>query len=138
MICVAGLWELAWNTPIKEIELWEYPLRDFEVDQLYMTPVTGIVGPVIERGSMEEILQEHRDAGRRIVFVDEAGSIALTKFQHPTDVLYVFGRASLSPWRAYGKPADLSVRIETPQNRGMLWPHQAASILLYDRMLKRK
>src|SRR3989304_5735220 len=39
---VAGLWERGWNTPIKEVELWEFPLRDFAVNEHIMVPVSGI------------------------------------------------------------------------------------------------
>jgi hypothetical protein len=42
MVVVAGMWELGWNTPIKEIDLWRYPLKDFGVDRFYMTPISGI------------------------------------------------------------------------------------------------
>ena len=50
IVRIAGFWELGWNTPIKEIELWEYPLKDFNVDKFYMTPITGIDSPyVIEK-----------------------------------------------------------------------------------------
>ena len=42
MIKIAGLWELGWNTPIKEVEQWEFPLRDYGVDEFIMSPVSGI------------------------------------------------------------------------------------------------
>ena len=42
MIKVAGHWELSWNAPIKEVELWNFPLRDFNVSEWYMWPVSGI------------------------------------------------------------------------------------------------
>lgn len=134
-VVIAGIWELGWNTPIKEIELWEYPLRDFSVDAFYMTPVTGIESQFIhERNTMEEILKENKDL--KVVFVDEKGEAPLKTFKHPKKALYVFGKASLSAMIAYGKKGDLSVKIETIANGGMLWPHQAAAIILYDRLKK--
>jgi tRNA(Leu) C34 or U34 (ribose-2'-O)-methylase TrmL len=136
MVSVAGLWELGWNTPIKEAELWEYPLRDFGVDHLYMAPVSGIrSGYVQEIEELTEIMDQHR-ATAEIVFVDEKGVTPLAEFQHPENVLYVFGKTSLSPLIAYGKPGDKSIRIETNADKGMLWAHQAATIVLYDRMKK--
>lgn len=51
IVKVAGIWELGWNTPIKEIELWEYPLRDFGVDAFYMTPITGIQSQFVQEAS---------------------------------------------------------------------------------------
>lgn len=135
IIKMAGTWELGWNTPIKEIELWEYPLREFAVDKFYMTPVSGISSQFItEKGTFEEIIYENNDL--EIVFVDEKGKTLLNDFTHPKKVLYIFGKASFSPMAAYAKPDDLSVRIETPLDSGMLWPHQAACILLYDRIKK--
>lgn len=137
MIRVAGIWELGWNTPIKEIELWEYPLRDFSVDEFFMCPISGIQsGSVKEVPQLDELIVKHRNLGIPIVFVDERGEQLLQEFKHPEDVLYIFGKASLNPLVAYGQPGDKSVRIETIQNKGLLWPHQAAGILLYDRLVK--
>lgn len=132
---VAGLWELGWNTPIKEIELWEYPLRDFGVDTLYMVPITGIRSRFVqERASLEEILEESH--GCRIVFVDERAERSLAKFDHPPNALYVFGKANFSPLLSYKREGDLAIRIDTIANKGLLWPHQAAAIVLHDRFLK--
>lgn len=132
---VAGFWELGWNTPIKEIELWEYPLRDFGVETLYMTPITGIQSSFVqERASLEEILEENKDL--KIVFCDERAEASLVDFKHPKDALYVFGKANFSPLLGLMRKGDLAVKIDTVENKGMLWPHQAASIILYDRFLK--
>ncbi len=135
MIRVAGIWELGWNTPLKEIELWEFPLRDFGVERFYMTPISGIASnAVTERAAMEEVLSENSDM--TIVFVDERAPVSLTTFVHPENALYVFGKASLSSMVAYGRTQDRAVKIDTVANAGLLWPHQAAAIVLYDRMLK--
>lgn len=132
---LAGIWELGWNTPIKEVDLWEYPLQDFGVSQLYMTPVSGIGNhSVTERATMEAVLAEN--SGLTVVFIDEHATVDLKDFTHPDNALYVFGKASLSAWVAYNRPGDLSVKITTPEAKGLLWPHQAACIVLYDRMLK--
>ena len=133
---VAGLWELGWNTPIKEVELWEFPVRDFGVERFYMTPVSGIRPDIIiqERHSMEEILAENEDL--TVVHIDERGKEPLHSFVHPENALYVFGKVSLSAMVAYGRPGDRSVKISTPLNLGVLWPHQCLSLVLYDRFLK--
>lgn len=137
VVKVAGLWELGWNTPIKEIDLWEFPLRDFGVDKFYMSPVSGIDHSMVEeRHSIEEVLKEAREIGTAVVFVDEKGTASLKDFHHPADVLYVFGKSGLNPLTAYGQKGDLSVVIETKVNGGILWPHQAAAIVLYDRFKK--
>lgn len=137
MVRVAGLWELGWNTPIKEVDLWEFPLRDFEVDKFYMSPVSGIDHSMVEeRHSFEDLLKEARAEGTTLVFVDEMATTPLKDFSHPENVLYVFGKSGLNPLKAYGQKEDLSVVIETKINGGILWPHQAAAIVLYDRMMK--
>lgn len=134
MIKVAGCWELGWNTPLLEYPLWHFPLRDFKVDEWYMTPVSGIAkNGVIELRNMVEVI----DANRHLepVYVDEQGEASLQDFEHPADVLYIFGKAAYSPWREHGKQGR-SVRIETPQRKALLWPHQCACLVLYDRMVK--
>jgi hypothetical protein len=131
---LAGMWEIGWNTPIKEMDLWEMVVRDFEVDKFYMAPVSGISNPyVTERAFMENILEENDDL--TFVFVDEKAKTELRDFLHPENVLYVFGR--VGDGALYLKrDQDLFVRITTPANLALLWPHQIATLLLYDRMLK--
>lgn len=137
MVSVAGLWELGWNTPIKEAELWEYPLRDFGVDHWLMSPISGIDNLFVqEYRDLAAVIQDHRARGIPVVFVDEKGASPLREFVHPTDALYVLGKTSLSPLIAYGRSDDLSVRIETPLAGGLLWAHQAATLVLYDRQVK--
>lgn len=136
MIYVAGFWELGWNTPIKEIDLWEHPLKDFGVVNLLMTPISGIENNyIVEKQTFEEILDFVTSNNLTVVYVDEHASTTLREFQHPEDVIYIFGKASLSPFLAYGQE-NLAVKIETANNTGGFWPHQAASIVLYDRMIK--
>ena len=135
MIKIAGLWELGWNTPIKEVDLWIYPLKDFGVDEFYMTPITGIASKKVqERACLEDIIDENKDLIK--VFVDERAETKLSEFKHPKDVLYIFGKANFSPFLSFMKEGDLSIKIETHLNRGLLWPHQAMSIILYNRLVK--
>jgi tRNA(Leu) C34 or U34 (ribose-2'-O)-methylase TrmL len=134
-IKIAAFWELGWNTPIKEADLWMYPLRDFEVDQHYMVPVSGIYNTRIsERDSIEKVLEENQDL--TVVFCDENGDQKLTDFKHPENTLYIFGKTNYSPFLSLKREQDFSLRVETIKNRGLLWGHQAASIILYDRMVK--
>lgn len=132
MVIVAGIWELGWNTPIKEYDLWYYPMRDFGVDEIAMTPISGINKQGIrEFDSVEQIVQHYQFP---LVICDEKGSVELQEFEHPKDALYLFGKANYSPIHFF-KDAK-SLRIPTVLNRGLLWPHQAANIILYDRLLK--
>ena len=136
-IKIAGHWDLAWNTPIKEIDLWEYPLRDYGVSTHYMCPITGIDHSVQERKEIKEVLDENPDY--TVIFCDERADSTLKNFKHPKKALYVFGRANFSPFLSLKRKDDLSLKIETtlPEG-GMLWGHQAAAIILHDRLLKQR
>ena len=136
VVKISGCWELAWNTPIKEKDLWML-LRDFGVDEWCMSPISGIDhGKVTEYRDHTEAIKKNPKL--KVIYVDEAGEKPLSSFRHPKNCLYVFGRASMSPWVADGKPEKCSIRIDTPKNKALLWPHQAASIVLYDRFMKSK
>ena len=130
MIKVAGCWELGYNTPIMEYDLWHFPLRDFGVDEFIMTPVSGINKKVTEY----KLVQDAIDANPTLipVFVDEKGSTELEDFEHPEDVLYILGNAGNTQYKNKG----FSVKVKTIANKGLLWPHQAICIVLYDRIKK--
>jgi tRNA(Leu) C34 or U34 (ribose-2'-O)-methylase TrmL len=132
MVVVAGVWEAGWNTPIKEFELWHFPLKDFGVDEFAMTPVSGIRlnNKVQEFHSVEEIIQHY---GLPVILCTEYGESTLEEFKHPKDALYLFNRTSGG---VIVEHPDYTLRIETKLNKGMLWGHQAASIILYDRFKK--
>lgn len=132
MIEVAGMWELAWNTPIKECELWDYALREFGLRHLNMTPISGIFAKWIdEYESLEEIIEAKTDLTP--VFIDEHGEVELREFQHPENVLYILGKGTFSPFSNMAKNYDAqSVRIDSVKP-GCLWPHQALALVLYDR-----
>jgi hypothetical protein len=132
---IAGLWDLAWNTPIKEIDLWKYPLKDFGVETHYMVPVTGIKRKIEERDDIQDVLDENPDY--TVIFCDERATTTLKDFKHPPKALYIFGKANFSPFLSLKRDKDLELRIETAHPRGgLLWGHQAAAIILYDRFMK--
>jgi len=132
---VVGSWEFGWSTPIMEYDLWHFTMRDFEVDQWLMTPISGITAQnIIERINIAAVVTNNPTL--TAIYVDENGEADLENFTHPADCLYIFGKASYSPWIEAGSPANASVKIVTPANEGLLWPHQAAGIVLYDRLIK--
>ena len=135
MINVVGTWELGYNTHITEFDAWAFPLRDFGVDEFIMTPVSGIDRKKFfkEAKDIPTVIAENPDLVP--VFLDEEGTTLLSDFEHPENVLYVLGKASYSPWRSCGSNG-ISVKIPTIQQGGLLWPHQAICIALYDRMMK--
>lgn len=132
MIAVAGFWNFGYNTPLTEISMWRFPLRDFGVDKYIMSPITGIRGKVNEYEDLDAILNDHPDLTP--VFVDEKGTVELQDFEHPENALYILGRPGYSPFMNY--PEKLSVRLNTKMNKGLLWADQAICIVLYDRVIK--
>ncbi len=147
MIRVAGNWELSWNTPIKEAELWNFVLREFEIPKWFMWPITGIkhneerAVELVEKKTFQDVLAENEDVAR--VFVEPADhrdryvTKDLREFQHPADVVYIFGSAHFNPmFSAKLRENDAAISVPTIQNAGVLWPHQCLLTVLYDRLVK--
>mgnify|MGYP003652254906 CR=1 FL=1 len=132
MIEVAGMWEIGWNTPIMEADLWEMTLREFGLTALSMTPISGINKPWIDEYEyLDDILTAKPDLTP--VFVDELGEVELSDFVHPENALYVFGKTTHSPFNSMAKKYNAqSVRIASV-NPATMWAHQALAIVLYDR-----
>jgi len=135
MIEVAGLWELGWSVPIMEADMWEYVLKEFGIEKLNMTPITGIDKQwITEYSNLEELIYNKQDLIP--VFVDEKGEVELSDFVHPENALYVFGKGNWSPFNNYAHVYDCkSVRIDSIKP-GCLWPHQALALILYNRSKK--
>lgn len=131
MIVVAGVWEQGWFDFKTELNLWHYPLKDLGVDEFAMTPISGLnSNKVREFHSVEELVQYY---GLPVILCTEQGESSLNTFKHPKNALYLFNRTTggqlpVSPtW---------TLSVETHLNKGLLWGHQAASIILYDRLIK--
>lgn len=140
MVSVLGSWELAWNSPIKEAELWTFVMREFEVSDWYMWPVTGIrhndynTISLTESNNFEDLLELNNN--KTLVYVDEKGETDLREFQHPENACYVFGSSGHRIMARYKKPEDLSIVVPTIQGKGVLWPHQCLLTVFYDRLMK--
>ena len=131
MVIVAGVWEEGWFDYKTELNLWQFPLRDFGVDEFAMTPISGINNNnVKEFKSVEDMVQHY---GLPVVVCTEDGESDLNNFVHPENVLYLFNRTSGGNLPII---PDYTLRIKTKLDKGMLWGHQAASIILYDRLNK--
>jgi len=144
-VAVAGHWELSWSSPIKEADLWNLPLRDFGVSEWWMWPVSGVRNneqrtvQLFERDSLRTILEDNGDTTK--VFVEAPGffdfeTVMLNEFEHPDDVLYIFGSAHFNPTVANMREDDVAVTIPTVEGKGVLWPHQCLVTVLYDRLVK--
>lgn len=135
MIKVVGTWELGYNTPLIEYDLWAFPLRDFGVDEFIMSPISGIDRKKFfkEEVDIPTVVKNNPDLVP--IYLDEKGTTLLQDFEHPDNALYILGKASYSPWIAGGS-VGISVKIPTSFNGGLLWPHQVICMTLYDRMMK--
>lgn len=146
MITVVGRWELSWNTPIKEAELWNLVLRDFAVEDWHMFPVSGIHQRerdlnLYEHHTFDDVLEEVKDKGT-LVYVEPSfpnpapNHQSLPDFVHPDDAVYIFGSVGFNPCAMRKRDEDLALSIPTIENKGVPWPHQCLMVLLYDRMVK--
>jgi hypothetical protein len=138
---VAGLWEMNWNTPLCESHLWTFPLREFDIMDWAMYPITGITHNesrskmnLTEYDSILTMVNEFSEDYVR-VFVDEKGETTLDEFEHPENAVYFFGNAGRSPMESK-REGDLSVRLQTVANNGVMWPHQILVAVMYDRQTK--
>lgn len=133
MVVVCGVWEQGWFDYQTELNLWRFPLKDLGVDEFAMTPISGLESnKVREFHSIEEMVNNYN---LPIINCTEHGVSNLKDFQHPKDALYIFNKTSGGNLPII---PDHTLKIETKLNKGMLWGHQAASIILYDRFLKTK
>lgn len=133
MVKVVGMWEFGWDAPLTESSQWVFPLRDFNVDELYMCPITGIRSKLSERKQIRDVIDENPNLIK--VFVDERGETDLRDFEHPENVLYILGKVGYSPL-SLKKDNDFSIKIKTKEDKGLLWASQACVLVLYDRFLK--
>lgn len=144
VVKIAGCWDTR-LLPTPSVEYnsrWKFLVRGFELDGIYMTPITGFVeghrtsedlrDHVIELESVMEAVSINPELVP--VLVDECSPNRLQTFEHPEDAIYLFGRTGHS---VFGTWTGESVRVEYPgQLSSYLQPDQAAAIVLYDRMAK--
>lgn len=129
MIVIGAIWEQGWFDSKTELNLWQFPLRDLGADEFAMTPISELNNDkVTEFHSVKDMVQHY---GLPVIIVTEHGKEVSRNFKHPESALYLFNRTSGGELPV--KPLH-TLRIETKINKGMLWGHQAASIILYDRL----
>ena len=142
MVKVAGLWELGWNSPLQESYLWDFPLREYGVEDWRMAPISGIKNnshltvKLTEYKTTHEMIRSLPDDYVK-VFVDERGEIPLKEFEHPDKAVYIFGKVGESAMKNKNmKEEDISIVVETVHGRGVMWPHQCLVTVLHDRLIK--
>lgn len=141
MVAVLAHWEWRDMVPMTEAPLWSLPLRDFGIVDWRMVPVSGI------RNSQRKVpLAEFPDYKAALegceltrVFVEPRShempdTVWLHDWEHPESCVYIFGSAHYNPAVLHRRPGDAVVTIKTAQDKGVLWSHQAAAIVLYDRI----
>jgi hypothetical protein len=114
MIKVLGMWENHWTVPSIEYRDLSFVCQEYGVDEIIMSPVTGIWpnGHLKEYQTFEESLEAI--ANTVPVFVDEHGTCDLRTFQHPKAATYIFGRTGSS----------------------LMCPDHCLAIVLFDRFVK--
>jgi hypothetical protein len=145
MIKIAANWEIGYMTPIMEANYWNLVMRDFEVSEWMMTPVSGIRHNerlrvnLLEFHDYESMLESCSELQR--VFLEprtkhyNPETIWLHEFTHPESCVYVFGSAHCNPTNNK-RENDVIVSIKTIQDKGVLWSNQCLLLVLYDRMVK--
>jgi len=145
MIKIAGHWEIGYNSPLIEAYQWELPILEWKVDGWLMCPVSGI--KIVHRNltlkefnSYEEMLESCPELTR--VFIEprtkhqNPDTVWLDDFEHPEDIIYIFGSAHMNPTLKYKREQDKVVSIKTEIDSGGLWPSQCMCLVLDDRRRK--
>jgi len=142
---VIGSWELGYSAPLTESYLWAWPLREFEVTDWRMWPISGIRCPE-QRVTLTEYptINDALEGVKSRIFLEPRNtsypfpseSIWLPDFEHPEEAVYVFGSNHFNPTIARVRPEDVVVTMPTVENSGVLWSHQVMVSVLYDRMVK--
>lgn len=146
MIHVVSHWEIGWNTPLLEADLWLLPLRDFGVKDWWIWPVSGIRSRearvnIEERHDLREILEEVPD-WKRVFFEPRnpsqfnGPSVDLPKYRHGENAIWIFGSNHFCPPMQVGREEDDYVTVPTFENSGVLWPHQVFTVAAHDRLVK--
>lgn len=146
-IKVAGYWDKWFERKTNEYNVcWKFMLRHFGVDQIFMIPNVNARErlaldytdtEMIEMDTIQDVLTANPDMVP--IIVDERGTTALRDFTHPENALYIFGSTGKNPLDALQPWNGISVNIEGNSEYvkdALLHPHQACSIILYDRMNK--
>ena len=145
-VVIVGHWEIGYMAPIMESRHWGMILRDFDVHEWWMCPVSGIFNEdhkymnLHEERHYDDILAKIDPKLTRIFLeprtTRQPETTWLHDFQHPKDCVYIFGSAHYNPTIAHKREGDKVVSIKTVHDKGVPWANQCVAIVLYDRMTK--
>lgn len=144
VVKIAGCWDenILPSPAIEYNSRWKFLVRGFELEGIYMSPITGFMEEHRTSSNIRDHVVELETIMDAVsinpelvpVLVDECSPNKLQKFKHPEDAIYLFGRTGYS---IFGTWKGESVCVEYPgQLSSYLQPDQAAAIVLYDRMMK--
>jgi hypothetical protein len=122
--------------PLTEADLWFFPVRDFEVDEWHMAPVSGIEHRLIQEWKGPEEMVDELRKRFELVFVTEDAGDELRNFSHPENACYVFGKANYSPFMNLRTAGDHAIKLKTSKDKALLWPHQCMVTVLWHRGLR--
>jgi hypothetical protein len=143
---VAGYWDIWFQHKEHEFDVsWRFMLRHFGVSEVCLMPNLNLKDKVssgnppevllIEMDKVEDVLDKNKELVP--VIIDERGTVTLKNFKHPEDAIYIFGRTGFNPLDTLTNWPGITVRIEgVDESSAWLHPHQACSIVLYDRLVK--
>ena len=144
IVKIAGCWDthMLPSPAVEYNSRWKFLVRGFNLDGIYMAPITGFVEEHRTSTDLRDHVIEVQDVMKAVeanpnlvpVLVDECSPNNLQAFEHPQDVIYIFGRTGMS---FFGGWKGKSVSIESPDKlTSYLQPDQAAALVLYNRMVK--
>lgn len=137
MVTVIGIWEVGYTTEQMFIEdsVWKQTLSAYNVDRFIMVRSNGAELERVSRpeqfDSMEEALAT--TTGER-VFLTPRGVEPLDSFDHPDDVVYIFGSA-VDNLESYMTPNDHRIVINTP-NKTVMFGCACLPQVLFSRVFK--
>lgn len=118
MIKIVAFKERTWMPEITDFRQWDHLCRSYGAELQMVTDFHEIIIP----------------NNHKIVILDEPSETNLEDFEHPEDVVYVFGRTGLNDLAEKFK-SDYQVKINYEPNIP-LFGIASGAIVLYDRYLK--
>ena len=143
-IKVAGHWEIGYHAPVTEAYYWNFVLREFQVKDWLMAPVSGIYNneeravTLTEFPDYDSMLESTGELTR--VFLEprtnhqNPDTIWLHEFEHPENAFYIFGPEDGTLGKKILSRCPYKTYIPT---KGCMNLAASVNVILYDRLAKR-
>jgi hypothetical protein len=132
-----------------EANLWNLVMRDFDINEWWMNPVSGVRNNeeryvnLNERNHYQDIMNDIDPTLQRVFLEPHTSTstenpIWLHDLVHPENCVYIFGSAHYNPTidTTINREEDIVVTIKTQNDAGVLWSNQCLLTVLYDRYIK--